>query len=62
MKIRIERCRLAVASEKVSPNHFPYNVLYSIERDLIVIVAVAHQKRRPTYWRTRIQHIRQRED
>lgn len=43
-------------------NHFPYNILYSVEPDLIVIIAVAHQKRRPTYWRTRIKHISQGED
>ena len=43
-------------------NHFPYNILYSIEPDLIVIVAVAHWKRRPTYWRTRIKQIRERKD
>jgi len=28
-------------------NHFPYNLLYAVESDLIVVVAVAHQKRRP---------------
>jgi plasmid stabilization system protein ParE len=35
--------------------HFPYNVLYSIEPDKIVIVAVAHQRRRPNYWRNRLK-------
>lgn len=35
--------------------HFPYNILYSIEPDKIVIVAVAHQRRRPTYWRSRLK-------
>jgi len=39
-------------------NHFPYNVLYSIEADLVVVVAVAHQKRRPTYWRRRLRSRR----
>lgn len=34
--------------------HFPYNLLYSIESDLIIIVAVAHHKRRPTYWQSRL--------
>ncbi len=29
---------------------FPYKLLYSIEEDHIVIVAVAHQHRRPDYW------------
>lgn len=35
-------------------SHFPYSVLYTIESDLILIVAVAHHKRRPTYWRNRL--------
>jgi len=29
---------------------FPYKLLYSIEQDHIVIIAVAHQHRRPDYW------------
>ena len=32
---------------------FPYAVLYTIESDFILIVAVAHAKRRPGYWRHR---------
>lgn len=39
-------------------NHFPYNMLYSIEPNLVVVVAVAHQKRRPTYWRRRLRSRR----
>lgn len=35
--------------------HFPYSLFYSIEADSILIVAVAHQKRRPTYWRNRLK-------
>jgi toxin ParE1/3/4 len=41
-------------------NHFPYNILYAVERDLILIVAVAHRKRRPKYWRARIKQIKER--
>ncbi|MEI7695979.1 MAG: type II toxin-antitoxin system RelE/ParE family toxin [Chlorobium sp.] len=37
--------------------HFPYSLFYSIESDLILIVAVAHQKRRPTYWRSRLKRM-----
>jgi toxin ParE1/3/4 len=33
---------------------FPYAVLYTIEPDYILIVAVAHGKRRPGYWRHRL--------
>ncbi len=32
---------------------FPYNILYSIVDDSIRILAIAHQKRRPFYWRSR---------
>ena len=42
-------------------NHFPYNILYAVEHDLILIVAVAHQKRRPRYWRARIKQIKKRQ-
>lgn len=32
---------------------FPYSLLYSVRPDEIRILAVAHQKRRPFYWRSR---------
>ncbi len=32
---------------------FPYSVIYSVHSDEIRILAVAHQKRRPFYWRSR---------
>ena len=32
---------------------FPYNVIYRIWEDYIYLVAVAHQHRRPGYWRER---------
>lgn len=35
--------------------HFSYNLFYAIESDTIVIVAVAHQRKRPNYWRTRFR-------
>ncbi len=33
---------------------FPYSLLYAIDGEQIRIVAVAHQKRRPGYWRSRL--------
>ena len=33
---------------------FPYNVLYKIDPDEIIIVAIMHQKRRPNYWINRL--------
>lgn len=36
-------------------SRFSYSVLYTVEPGLILIVAVAHHKRRPTYWRRRLK-------
>jgi toxin ParE1/3/4 len=33
---------------------FPYALLYSIEPDTVLIVAVMHCRRKPGYWRSRI--------
>ena len=41
-------------------NHFPYSLLYAVESELIVIVAVAHHKSRPRYWRGRVKVLRER--
>jgi toxin ParE1/3/4 len=32
---------------------FPYGVLYTIERDFILILAISHLARRPGYWKAR---------
>jgi plasmid stabilization system protein ParE len=32
---------------------FPYWIVYRIESDHVLIVAVAHDRRRPDYWRAR---------
>jgi plasmid stabilization system protein ParE len=37
---------------------FPYNLLYAVSPDRIRIVACAHQKRRPFYWRNRLRSDR----
>lgn len=34
---------------------FPFGILYRIEPEEIVIVAVAHLRRKPCYWRKRIK-------
>jgi plasmid stabilization system protein ParE len=31
-------------------HRFPYKILYSIEKDHIIILAIAHQHRKPNYW------------
>jgi len=35
-------------------NDFPYRVVYFVQGDLLIILAVAHAKRRPGYWRERV--------
>jgi plasmid stabilization system protein ParE len=37
---------------------FRYNLVYVVDGDEIVIVAVAHHRRRPGYWRGRLATIR----
>ncbi|MBS0545578.1 MAG: type II toxin-antitoxin system RelE/ParE family toxin [Proteobacteria bacterium] len=32
---------------------FPYKLVYQITADAVVIKAIAHQRRRPNYWRRR---------
>jgi plasmid stabilization system protein ParE len=34
---------------------FPYNILYSIEDNHILIIAIAHQHRKPDYWLDRVK-------
>jgi len=33
---------------------FPFSILYSIEKDGVLILAVAHHRRRPRYWSGRV--------
>jgi plasmid stabilization system protein ParE len=35
-------------------NRFPYSLIYGIEADGIVIIALAHQSREPGYWVDRV--------
>lgn len=37
----------------VLARRFPFLVIYALEEATVVIVAVAHQRRRPGYWRER---------
>ena len=34
---------------------FPYRVFFTIERDYVLIIAVAHDKREPGYWKNRLR-------
>lgn len=41
------------ATRRVFLKHFPFAVVYRIDQDAIVIVAIAHFRRKPGYWRDR---------
>jgi hypothetical protein len=32
---------------------FPYNLVYQIKPDELRVIALAHQRRRPSYWKNR---------
>jgi plasmid stabilization system protein ParE len=32
---------------------YPYSIIYRVQGELIQVIAVAHHKRRPEYWRER---------
>jgi toxin ParE1/3/4 len=44
---------VAPKRRRVLVARFPYSIVYRQEPNSIVIVAVAHQRRRPGYWRGR---------
>ena len=35
-------------------HRFPFSIIYSIETDVILVVAIAHHGRRPGYWQSRV--------
>ena len=41
----VRRCRL---------RRFPYSVIYTVEAGEVLVLAVAHQHRKPSYWQDRI--------
>jgi len=42
---QIRRCRL---------RRFPYSVVYTVDGDDLLVLAIAHQHRKPSYWRSRM--------
>lgn len=45
---------IAYGFRRTLVRRFPFNVIYFIEGEEIVVVAVAHQSRRPEYWKGRM--------
>ena len=38
---------------------FPYSIIFAIEPNFVLIMAVAHAKRKPGYWHDRVDKYRQ---
>src|SRR5688500_6837109 len=38
---------------KIHVRRFPYSIIYALRDEEVVIVAIAHQRKRPGYWRRR---------
>lgn len=38
----------------LSLRRFPYSLIYGLDNNLIVVIAVAHQRRKPQYWVDRL--------
>ncbi|MFM9940631.1 MAG: type II toxin-antitoxin system RelE/ParE family toxin [Hyphomicrobiaceae bacterium] len=47
--------RLGSNARRYSLKDFPYGVAYQVNSDGIVIIAVGHLRRRPTYWNKRLR-------
>ena len=41
-------------TRRLSTKRFPYQIVYSLHEDIIWIVAIAHHKRFPEYWKQRL--------
>jgi toxin ParE1/3/4 len=39
---------------RVVLTHFPYSLIYSFTPGLLRVIAVAHMRRRPRYWQSRV--------
>ena len=53
--VQPESCAIEFGDvRRVVLRRFPYKLLYSVETDHRYVIAVAHQHRKPGYWRDRI--------
>ena len=43
----------AAGTRRLLLDRFPFTIHYRVFKEAVIVVAVAHQKRRPGYWSTR---------
>ncbi len=48
---------VAAGIRKYPLREFRFSLLYSIEKDGLLILAVAHHRRKPGYWVRRLEHL-----
>ena len=41
-------------TRKCKVNLFPYSVIYSVDESDLIVIAIAHQHRKPDYWQSRL--------
>jgi toxin ParE1/3/4 len=46
--------RVADDLRRLLLHRFPFSLIYAVEPDAVLIVSVAHHRKRPGYWRSRL--------
>ena len=49
--------RVSSSARLCKTKRFPYGIVYSVEEDEIVVIAVAHLHRSPSYWKKRLKDL-----
>ena len=47
--------KLSENTRRARTNRFPYGIIYTVDDNEIIIVAVMHLHRKPDYWKSRTQ-------